>query len=84
MADIELLHIQNITAGVTAVRFLVPQNDANSPADSIVSSHSLSTPYGRAIAYTALYEGASFTTSDSTILFTKEDGMHNTIHISCG
>ncbi|KAF8803563.1 hypothetical protein BYT27DRAFT_7195406 [Phlegmacium glaucopus] len=51
---------ENMTAGVTAVRALLPLSHAFSPLDTIVSAHSMNTAYGRAIAYTAIYEGTSF------------------------
>ncbi|KIY67707.1 acetyl-CoA synthetase-like protein [Cylindrobasidium torrendii FP15055 ss-10] len=68
----QLTH-ENITAGVTAIRALMPASHALSPLDTVVSAHSLSTAYGRAIAYTALFEGTSFATLQSTqILRTSE------------
>ena len=54
------------TSGVTAIRALFPPPIALSTLDTILSDHSLSTPFGRAVAYTALYEGACFATGDST------------------
>ncbi|RDX48303.1 acetyl-CoA synthetase-like protein [Lentinus brumalis] len=68
---VQLTH-ENITAGVAATRALVPPSSALSPLDTIVSTHSLSTPYGRAIAYTALFEGTGFATVDSTKLIKPE------------
>jgi long-chain acyl-CoA synthetase len=59
---------ENMTAGVAATRVLLPLSNAISPLDTIVSAHSLSTAYGRAVAYTALYEGCSFATTDSSKL----------------
>lgn len=76
----ELTH-ENFTAGVAAVRALLPLSNTISPLDTIVSSHSLSTAYGRAIAYTAIYEGTSFATLDSSKIYVEEDG--NTHHILC-
>jgi long-chain acyl-CoA synthetase len=64
-----LLTHQNFTAGIAAVRSLLPVSGAISPLDTIVSAHSLNTPYGRAIAYTALFEGTSFATLQSTKFF---------------
>ncbi|KAI0818899.1 hypothetical protein BC629DRAFT_1579348 [Irpex lacteus] len=61
----QLTH-QNITAGVAAIRALFPTSGTLSSLDTIVSSHPLSTAYGRAVAYTAVYEGASFATVDSS------------------
>jgi long-chain acyl-CoA synthetase len=65
---LECAHIthQNITAGVAAARTLLPLTSQLSPLDTLVSAHSLSTAYGRAVAYTAIYEGTSFATTDST------------------
>ncbi|OCB84357.1 hypothetical protein A7U60_g9037 [Sanghuangporus baumii] len=63
---------QNLTAGVAATRALFPLTGAISSSDSIVSSHSLSTSFGRAIAYTALYENAHFSTIDTTNFFSRE------------
>lgn len=64
---------ENITAGVTAIRALFPSSGALSPLDTVVSAHSLSTPFGRAVAYTALYEGANFVTvASSKVLNTAE------------
>ncbi|KAH9946257.1 acetyl-CoA synthetase-like protein [Epithele typhae] len=64
---------QHLTAGVAATRALLPPSSAMSPLDTILSTHSLSTPYGRAIAYTALYEGTGFTTVESTKLVKSDD-----------
>ncbi|KAJ2917592.1 hypothetical protein MD484_g2778, partial [Candolleomyces efflorescens] len=52
----------NVTAGVAAIHALLPAANAFTPLDTITSAHSLSTTYGRTIAYTALYEGTSFAT----------------------
>ena len=65
----QLTH-ENFTAGVAATRNLVPLSNAISSLDTIVSAYSLSTSYGRAVAYTAIYEGTSFATLDSTRLIT--------------
>ena len=59
----------NFTAGVAATRALLPLTNGISALDTIVSAHSLSSAYGRAIAYTALFEGSSFATLESTNLF---------------
>jgi len=61
---------QNITAGVTAIRALLPPNVPLSALDTIISAHSLSTAFGRTIAYTALYDGTSFATLESSKVFT--------------
>jgi long-chain acyl-CoA synthetase len=62
----------NITAGVAAVRALMLSSNAISSLDTISSAHSLSTPFGRAVAYTAIFEGSSFATLESTKLFRIE------------
>ena len=69
----QLTH-ENITAGVAAARALVPLSNAITPLDTIVSALPLNTAYGRAIAYTALFEGTSFATLDSTKLISHEAG----------
>lgn len=68
MRCVQLSH-ENFTSGVTAIKALFPAAINLSTLDTIVSSHSLSTPYGRAIAYAALFEGASFATLPSTGVF---------------
>jgi long-chain acyl-CoA synthetase len=70
---VHLTH-QNITAGVTAIRALLPASAPLSALDTIISAHSLSTAFGRTVAYTALYEGTSFATLESSKLF-KAIGM---------
>ncbi|KAI6039022.1 hypothetical protein EDC04DRAFT_2688628 [Pisolithus marmoratus] len=60
---------ENMTSGVAAIRTLFPPSMALSSVDTVVSNHSLSTPYGRVIAYSALYENASFATIDSTRMY---------------
>jgi long-chain acyl-CoA synthetase len=60
---------ENMTAGVAATRALLPLSHALSSLDTIVSAHPLSTPYGRAIAYTAIFEGTSFATLQSSKLY---------------
>ncbi|KAF9050711.1 hypothetical protein BDZ89DRAFT_1057149 [Hymenopellis radicata] len=72
MQGAQLTH-ENITAGVAATRALLPASHPLSPLDTIVSAHSLSTAFGRAIAYTAVFEGTSFATLQSTKLFTFND-----------
>ncbi|ETW85453.1 hypothetical protein HETIRDRAFT_407493 [Heterobasidion irregulare TC 32-1] len=44
-----------------------------SALDTLVSAHSLSTAFGRTVAYTALYEGTSFATLSSTTLYKTDD-----------
>jgi long-chain acyl-CoA synthetase len=60
---------QNLTAGVAATRSLLPVSSPLTPLDTIVSAFSLSTPYGRTTAYTAIYEGTSFATLNSARTF---------------
>jgi acyl-CoA synthetase (AMP-forming)/AMP-acid ligase II len=74
----QLTH-ENITAGVAAVRALFPLSHAFSQLDTIVSAHSMGTAYGRAIAYTAIYEGASFASLESSKLFHANE-CQSTIH----
>ena len=74
---------QNITAGVTAIRALLPASAPFSALDTVISAHSLSTAFGRTVAYTALYEGTSFTTLDSSKVFQLDNGMtHDPDHFS--
>ncbi|KAJ7285654.1 acetyl-CoA synthetase [Mycena rebaudengoi] len=68
----QLTH-ENLTAGVAAVRALLPLSHALTPLDTLVSAHSLGTAYGRAIAYTALFEGTSFATLESSKLFHPDE-----------
>ncbi|KAH7916000.1 hypothetical protein BJ138DRAFT_763261 [Hygrophoropsis aurantiaca] len=70
---------ENFTAGVTATRALFPPSNSLSSLDTIVSAHSLSTPFGRAVAYTALFEGTSFATLPSTKLFHVEEEPKNDV-----
>jgi len=55
----QLTH-ENLTAGVAAVRALLPASHAFSLLDTIVSAYSMNSAYGRAIAYTAIHEGTNF------------------------
>ncbi|GLB35348.1 putative AMP-binding enzyme [Lyophyllum shimeji] len=64
---------ENMTAGVAAIRALFPLTLALSPLDTLVSAHSLSTAYGRAVAYTAIFEGAGFATMASSKLYHPEE-----------
>ncbi|KAF8633752.1 hypothetical protein AX17_004407 [Amanita inopinata Kibby_2008] len=61
LEGIQFTH-ENMTAGVAAVRALLPSSNNFSILDTVVSGHSLNTAYGRVIAYTALFEGTSFAT----------------------
>ncbi len=65
---------ENLTAGVASARALLPLSGAISPLDTIVSAHSLSTAYGRAVAYTAIYEGTNFATLKSSQLINSDEG----------
>ena len=71
LSAVSLTH-ENLTAGVASVRALLPLSGAISPLDTIISGHSLSTAYGRAIAYTAVFEGTNFATLKSSSLFDNE------------
>lgn len=64
---------ENLTAGVVAAHFLLPYQNALSATDSVVSAFALGTPFGRAVAYTALYQGASFTTLPSAHLIATSE-----------
>ncbi|KAA1471333.1 acetyl-CoA synthetase-like protein [Dentipellis sp. KUC8613] len=66
---------QNLTAGVTTLRGLLPLSNPLTALDTIVSAYPLSTSFGRAIAYTALYEGTSFATTHSTRLYRTDDAI---------
>lgn len=66
---------QNLTAGVASTRSLLPVSSPPTPLDTIVSAFSLSTPYGRTIAYTAVYEGASLATLNSTRIFSGSENV---------
>ncbi|KAF5387106.1 hypothetical protein D9615_001868 [Tricholomella constricta] len=68
----QLTH-ENMTAGVAAVRALFPMSHALSPLDTLVSAHSLSTSYGRSIAYTAIFEGTSFASLASSKVYHPEE-----------
>ena len=80
---VQLTH-QNLTAGVAATRALLPTSSALSPLDTIVSAYPLSSPYGRAVAYTALFEGTGFATLDSTKLIKSDDGLCSITFTVCG
>ncbi|KAG9000980.1 hypothetical protein FRB94_005056 [Tulasnella sp. JGI-2019a] len=62
---VQLTHV-NVTAGVAALQHIFPMSKAFSPDDTILSSHSLTTPFGRSMAYTALLKGCNFATLPST------------------
>ncbi|KAF4615268.1 hypothetical protein D9613_002796 [Agrocybe pediades] len=68
----QLTH-ENITAGVAAVKALFPASNALSQLDTIVSAHSMSTPFGRAIAYAAIYEGTSFANIPSSEIYHADE-----------
>ncbi|KAJ8521003.1 hypothetical protein ONZ45_g2237 [Pleurotus djamor] len=70
---------ENFTAGVAAVRALLPLSNAISPLDTIVSAHSLGSAFGRVVAYTALYEGTSFAMLASTSIYTDADVPPNDV-----
>lgn len=64
---------ENMTAGVAATRALLPLSHALTPQDTIVSAYSMSTAYGRAIAYTAIFEGTSLATLKSSKIYHVEE-----------
>ncbi|KAK1232980.1 hypothetical protein PQX77_003894 [Marasmius sp. AFHP31] len=64
---------ENFTAGVAATRSLLPMAHSLTSLDTIASSHPLSTAYGRAIAYTAIFEGTSFATFESSKLYRTDE-----------
>ncbi|KAG8970346.1 hypothetical protein FRC03_009619 [Tulasnella sp. 419] len=64
----QLTHM-NITAGVAALQHIFPMAKAFTQEDHILSSHSLSTAFGRSLLYTALLRGSSFSTVASTKIF---------------
>lgn len=66
---------ESITAGVTAIRALMPSSGSISSLDTIISAHSLSSAYGRAVAYTAVFEGANFATLSSSKIVGADGGM---------
>jgi long-chain acyl-CoA synthetase len=68
----QLTH-ENITAGVAAIHALLPASHTFSALDTIASAHSLSTAYGRAVAYTAVYEGVSFATLRSSNVYSRPE-----------
>ncbi|KAI0340515.1 acetyl-CoA synthetase-like protein [Trametopsis cervina] len=69
----QLTH-ENITAGITAIRALLPSSGSLSALDTLVSSYSLSSAFGRAVAYTAIFEGTNFATlASSKIIDTDAD-----------
>lgn len=74
----QLTH-ENVTAGVTAIRAIFPTSGAMSPMDTVVSAHSLSTAFGRAVAYTALYEGSNFASTSSARITNTAKGMLRTM-----
>jgi len=72
MHGAQLTH-ENMTAGVAAIRALLPVTNTLSPLDTIVSAHSMSTAFGRAIAYTAIYEGTSFANISSSEVYHADE-----------
>ncbi|KZT44133.1 hypothetical protein SISSUDRAFT_977041 [Sistotremastrum suecicum HHB10207 ss-3] len=68
----QLTH-ENVTSGVLVTRAFLPIDKALSPSDTVYSAYPLATPFGRAIAYAALYEGTNFSTLNSTLLVPPKD-----------
>ncbi|KAF8163006.1 hypothetical protein B0H34DRAFT_650803 [Crassisporium funariophilum] len=75
----QLTH-ENMTAGVAAVRAILPLSHAFSPLDTIISAHSMSTAYGRAVAYTAIHEGTSFASIPSSTLYHEDESKSPPMH----
>ena len=65
---VKLSH-QNLTAGPTAIRQFFTLSTPLSASSTVLSTFPLSTPFGRAVLYTALLEGSNFATVESTALF---------------
>ncbi|KAG9095237.1 hypothetical protein FS749_010827 [Ceratobasidium sp. UAMH 11750] len=68
---VQLTH-QNMTAAVVSARGLFTVSSPVSLNDRILSSFSMNTPFGMAIALQALWEGASFVTKPNIGLFKSE------------
>lgn len=73
-----------MTAGVAAIRALLPPSHALSSLDTIVSAHNLGTAFGRAVAYSAIFEGTSFGTLESSKLFHVEERESRVMCIKLG
>lgn len=69
----QLTH-ENLTAGIAATESLLPATNGVTSLDTIISSHTLSSAYGRCIAYTAIYKGSSFATLENTRIFDRVHG----------
>lgn len=63
---------ENVIAGIAAIRGLLPASHALSSLDTLASAFSLSSAYGRAVAYTAIYEGTSFATLSSSKIYGRK------------
>jgi len=76
---VQLTH-QNMTAAVVSARGLFPVASSMSASDRILSSFSMNTPFGMAVAFHALFEGTSFSTKPNIGLFkTESDRAEQTI-----
>jgi len=73
--EIQAVHLShgNVIAGVAAIRSLFPGSHAISALDTITSAHSMSSAYGRAIAYAAVFEGTSFASIAGSEVFVEEE-----------
>ncbi|KAG8831329.1 hypothetical protein FRC17_003282 [Serendipita sp. 399] len=71
---------QNIVAGATAILNAFPTSTPWTEQDTILSAHSLSTPYGRSILYAALYCGANFATFSSGAATTDSELLSASNH----
>ena len=65
---------ENLTAGVAAVRALLPASHVFSPLDTVVSAYSMNSAFGRAIAYTAIHEGTSFASVPGSEVYRGDEG----------
>lgn len=72
---VQLQHV-NVTAGAAALQYIFPLAKTWSSADSILSCHSLATPFGRSLVYIALLRGCSFATTPAASPYhTIEGGL---------
>ncbi|KAF8320094.1 acetyl-CoA synthetase-like protein [Clavulina sp. PMI_390] len=62
---VRLTH-ENLTAGPTSIRSFFTLTTPLAPSSTILSAFPLASAFGRAIAYTAVFEGCNFATLDST------------------
>lgn len=71
---------QTLTAGPTAIRQFFTLSTPLSASSTVLSAFPLTSPFGRAVLYTAVMEGASFGTVESTSLFkAPEENAHPSV-----